>query len=140
MKDMGLVHVWGEGCNIGGPVAVLLTNDNHTHFLGAYIDDKKGEKLVLELLPKTAISPNTGWQRGAPYSERLLRHVAMLDAVAGKGWGITTEGPTQIDPPEEKPVRVFGSGAKKPAVSSPEVAAVKADLDALMGKYKQVVE
>lgn len=167
MKDLGLVHVHG----LGGPVAILL--ETPTHFVGAMIEDKGGEKLVLHLLPKSAISENIGWQRSAPYSERLLRHVATLDAVAGKGQGNTEAEavPTETAQEEERPTRVFGKhGAKiplppiptsrKPGSSSgvvplkpkitgsvipsrpsgnAEVAAVKADLDNLMGKYKQIV-
>lgn len=163
MRDLGLVHVHGNGCDIGGPVAVLLESDDHSHFLGAYIEDKNGEKLVLSLIPKSAINKNIGWQRSAPYSERLLRHVATLDAVGGKGWGNTEVVPVPTEEPDEKPVsrkpptRVFtrhgiavldrdDSGPlkpikKKPATTtSPEVLAVKADLDNVMGKYKQIVK
>ena len=163
MKDLGLVHIWGNGIDLGGPVAILLETD--AHFLGAMLEDKGGEKLVLHLLPKSSISKNTGWQRSAPYSERLLRHVATLDAVAGKGQGNTESEAVRIEEPDEKPVRVFGKhGAvvplkpklplppiptsRKPGSSNgvvprssgnAEVAAVKADLDNLMGKYKQIV-
>ena len=171
MKDLGLVHVWGKGIDLGGPVAILL--ETPTHFLGAMIDDKGGEKWVLHLLPKSSISESTGWQRSAPYSERLLRHVATLDAVAGKGQGNTeAEAVPTETAQEEPPMRVFGKhGAKIPLPPIPtsrkpgnsngivplkpkitgsivparktggnaEVAAVKADLDNLMGKYRQIV-
>jgi len=158
MKDLGLVHVWGNGIDLGGPVAVLL--ETPTHFVGAMIEDKNGEKLVLHLLPKSSIAEHTGWQRGAPYSERLLRHVATLDAVAGKGQGHTESEAIQTEevekPTSRKPEqRVFGkhgattsylplppipsSKSRKPGGVSPEVAAVKADLNNLMDKYKQIV-
>lgn len=162
MRDLGLVHVHGKGVDIGGPVAILLESDSHTHFLGAYINDKNGGKLVLELIPKSAICDNIGWQRSAPYSERLLRQVAMLDCVAGKAWGDTKGEGVPTEQEAEKPTsrkpesqqRVFGkhgattsylplppipsSKSRKPG-SSPEVAAVKADLNNLMGKYRQIV-
>ena len=148
MKDLGLVQVWGNGIDLGGPVAILL--ETPTHFVGGIIEDKNGEKLVLHLLPKSSIAQHTAWQRSAPYSERLLRHVAMLDCVAGKGQGHGESEAIRVEE-ETTPQRVYGkhgaylplppipSGkSRKPGTNS-EVAAVKADLGNLMDKYKQIV-
>lgn len=139
MKDLGLVAVYSKIRSIVGPVAILLKND--THFLGAYISISIDwdEKLVLELIPNECVGA-THWPRHYPYSERLLKRVAALETVS----------PAELGKEEAQPseqIRVYGrqeaidsdETAPKPRIS-PEVAAIKADLEHLMGKYEQVVK
>jgi hypothetical protein len=130
MNDLGLVSVHvgpnNPNCNIGGPVAVLMENEDY--FLGAFVVGE--DQLGVKLFPKK-FKGTTGWLRNYPAATRLLNLLAQstLDGVDMFAIALKAELQEQkldrrttiveSEPTEKTLTRMTTSGPASPVVPMP---------------------